>query len=556
MKTIQFKADNGYTVTAIENTRFVFDEIWIDKIYERDITVSDGMTVLDIGANQGFFSLYAAGKGARVVSVEPEETNFTVLMENIRINKLEGTIIPVKAAVSGKPGRMVIYVGSYDDPSASFIVSSSRDFLQDRNRLSGTRKQIVRCITLKDLLETNAVGRVDLMKIDCEGAEIDILKNTPASFFGCIENIVMETHNNYSQKELVNIIRNKGFEIFVFDKITRENPTGYLFAAKRKRKNLNIPSVPGPAAVFNIFPYVICGKEYLFDGRESFSPSGSPLSFHWYIDGTEISCKKPDRCRISFSARGNHTVECEVRDGEGRTDRIKQCIYVLDKNYFRKRFSMRLNKPDDRYPVAIKGKKFFVIPAVKEWKPDEIIIAVEYDNNDSGFGISLSFNGDTVVLKSKFNKFVLKDIPPDLEVFFSLESDKMEKAEVFWWADLKPPVIHIPAEDIPEGMVALKQRNEIISLIVDGNQQFFLHRLYLAQIFSGGVTDKNVYLTVLPDNPDTGLEGLFFNSESGSLELKGAYMNIPLQYIEPDKDLLFSIQSEIGPKKIQIEWWW
>jgi cyclopropane fatty-acyl-phospholipid synthase-like methyltransferase len=71
MKTIVLDLPNGYKITAIENTRIVFNEIWDEKIYENDFTIKEGMIVLDIGANQGFFSLYAASKGAHVISVEP-----------------------------------------------------------------------------------------------------------------------------------------------------------------------------------------------------------------------------------------------------------------------------------------------------------------------------------------------------------------------------------------------------------------------------------------------------------------------------------------------------
>ncbi len=76
MKIIVLDLPNGYKITAIENTRIILDEIWDEKIYEKDFTIKEGMTVLDIGANQGFFSLYAASKGAYVVSIETEEKNY------------------------------------------------------------------------------------------------------------------------------------------------------------------------------------------------------------------------------------------------------------------------------------------------------------------------------------------------------------------------------------------------------------------------------------------------------------------------------------------------
>ena len=66
MNTIDITMPNGYVITAIENSKTILEEIWENKFYDRDIAITENMVVVDIGANQGFFSLYADNDGTCV----------------------------------------------------------------------------------------------------------------------------------------------------------------------------------------------------------------------------------------------------------------------------------------------------------------------------------------------------------------------------------------------------------------------------------------------------------------------------------------------------------
>jgi len=71
-------------------------------MYEKDFVIKPGMNIIDVGANQGFFSLYAAAKEAVVYAIEPEATNFSILRQNIEMNKLEDSIKTYKYVISTK----------------------------------------------------------------------------------------------------------------------------------------------------------------------------------------------------------------------------------------------------------------------------------------------------------------------------------------------------------------------------------------------------------------------------------------------------------------------
>ena len=60
MKLIDVNLPNGYKAKIVEKVKTMINEIWYNKMYERDFVINPGMKIIDIGANQGFFSLYAA----------------------------------------------------------------------------------------------------------------------------------------------------------------------------------------------------------------------------------------------------------------------------------------------------------------------------------------------------------------------------------------------------------------------------------------------------------------------------------------------------------------
>jgi len=72
--------------------------------FEREYgTVKDGSVVLDIGANRGYFSVYAAnsGRNIKVYSFEPINNTYKSLLQNIKLNNLQNKIIPFNMGVAG-----------------------------------------------------------------------------------------------------------------------------------------------------------------------------------------------------------------------------------------------------------------------------------------------------------------------------------------------------------------------------------------------------------------------------------------------------------------------
>ena len=80
------------------------------------------MTVVDIGANYGSYTLIASklvGNDGRVYAFEPEPGNYDILVKNIEMNGYTN-VTPIRKAVSNKQGKVRLYV---DKIVRAFILS-------------------------------------------------------------------------------------------------------------------------------------------------------------------------------------------------------------------------------------------------------------------------------------------------------------------------------------------------------------------------------------------------------------------------------------------------
>jgi FkbM family methyltransferase len=131
-------------------------------------TLAPGNTFIDVGANVGFYTLWAAarvGAGGRVFSFEPEPRTFASLERSVRRNGFTWAT-PLARALSDRQGELPFYFVS--DGSAHSLVP---EIPARARRYAGQVN--VPVTTLDELVRTGEVGvdRIDLIKIDVEGEE-------------------------------------------------------------------------------------------------------------------------------------------------------------------------------------------------------------------------------------------------------------------------------------------------------------------------------------------------------------------------------------------------
>ncbi|PHN01486.1 FkbM family methyltransferase [Flavilitoribacter nigricans] len=165
-------------------------------------------SVVDIGANIGVFSIYAILNGAsKVFAFEPNMEAYQMLCKNIEENNLPDVIIPYNLAVGGESGKKVLipklsspYNRIFEGSPNSVVKNATQEFNE------------VFTISLESILQKHFISRLQLCKMDCEGAEYDILYNTNPQTLGLVDEIRMEYHESIQAKNsLVAFLNEFGF---------------------------------------------------------------------------------------------------------------------------------------------------------------------------------------------------------------------------------------------------------------------------------------------------------------------------------------------------------
>jgi FkbM family methyltransferase len=139
-------------------------EMWITRVF-RDL-VRPGMTVVDIGANVGWYTLLAAqdvGPSGRVVAFEANPRLAKLVRRSVDVNGFSATTAVEATAVADRSGDVTLHVLAEHHGSSTI----ERDFLGFDDDLETLT---VPATTLDAYVEAHGL-RIDLLKIDAEGAE-------------------------------------------------------------------------------------------------------------------------------------------------------------------------------------------------------------------------------------------------------------------------------------------------------------------------------------------------------------------------------------------------
>lgn len=139
-------------------TDIILQQINEDRMYDPIFAGKSDMTILDLGANCGLFSLYAADSCKKLIAVEPTPATFNVLQE---IVKDHTQIVPLQLAVGPHNEMISFYINE----------NSTTNSMLDRNG----RETKVQCMTLETLFHMQGLDHVDFVKCDIEGSEMQAL---------------------------------------------------------------------------------------------------------------------------------------------------------------------------------------------------------------------------------------------------------------------------------------------------------------------------------------------------------------------------------------------
>lgn len=206
-KIVQTVASNeisvfGYKMFIDDEHKADYGIMNIEKNKEFQLmkkSIKNGDTVIDIGANVGFYTLFfrsLVGEKGKIISFEPEPNNFSMLKKNIEINNFENI-------------EIFQYALGSEEKKISMKLSESVG--QHTVDIDGDLE--VRCMKLDDIVE-----KADFIKIDAEGYEVEILNGMKEILKKDIKLFVEFYYKllkkNNSPGELLDILLDNNFDIF------------------------------------------------------------------------------------------------------------------------------------------------------------------------------------------------------------------------------------------------------------------------------------------------------------------------------------------------------
>jgi FkbM family methyltransferase len=160
---------------------------WLIFVRDEYTVPKNAVTILDIGANIGAFTVLAATANprAKLVAVEPVPETYSLLQRNLASNCMQPRVTTLQCGVAAENGTRDLYLG-IESPFSSLI----------RHPLNSSNQPPIKVntITLTELIDRYFPAGIDMLKMDCEGAEHESILATPAAYLAKIKYLSLEYH--------------------------------------------------------------------------------------------------------------------------------------------------------------------------------------------------------------------------------------------------------------------------------------------------------------------------------------------------------------------------
>jgi len=205
-KTLHGKTFYFFNTPTIEA---LVNEIFADNyhILQSKVEIYPGDVILDLGANEGVFSILMAGlfPKARIISLEPVARTYKQLLANISINHINpASILTWMMGIAGSARDEQITIDNVHSGGSSVYMTP----------YEASYTETIHLTTLDEIFKILAINRCKILKIDVEGMEHEALLNT--SILPKVDHVVGEIHINkrlqaegYSVEKLVSHIQSQ-----------------------------------------------------------------------------------------------------------------------------------------------------------------------------------------------------------------------------------------------------------------------------------------------------------------------------------------------------------
>lgn len=159
----------------------VFNQIFYHCEYENDYKITP-KTIIDCGANIGLSAVFFSNKfpNSKIIAVEPEKSNYEMLIRN---TKNYSNIKCYNYGIWNKSCNLLIE--SNDAGNWGFTTKE----------VNYENENVIKSLSLTDLLLKNNIDKVDILKVDIESAEKEVFEAIPKDFFKKVKIIIIELHD-------------------------------------------------------------------------------------------------------------------------------------------------------------------------------------------------------------------------------------------------------------------------------------------------------------------------------------------------------------------------
>ena len=161
---------------------------------------------IDVGANLGKYTIMVGKKlkeNGTVISIEPEKQNIKLLNENIKINGLKNVIV-IEKACSNKNGKSTLYLEGTTFGGTSHSLEKHKHHVGEI---------IVDIETLDSIISKLKFKRVNLVKIDVEGSELEVLHGAEKIITKYHPKIICESFDKESEEKITNFLKKFKYQV-------------------------------------------------------------------------------------------------------------------------------------------------------------------------------------------------------------------------------------------------------------------------------------------------------------------------------------------------------
>jgi FkbM family methyltransferase len=165
----------------------VYKHVFIDQGYDF-LVETQPKVIVDAGANIGLASIYFANKypKAKIIAIEPEGSNFELLKKNVAPYR---GIIPVQAALWNQNGEINLV-----DPGRGNWAFMTEEENTPENPLGDICHKVV-AVTVDKIIDDYKLDKIDIFKIDIEGAEKEVFSDT-SLWIEKVDALIIELHES------------------------------------------------------------------------------------------------------------------------------------------------------------------------------------------------------------------------------------------------------------------------------------------------------------------------------------------------------------------------